>query len=539
MVELDGTWLAAPADEDLRRAYPATDFDDASWRRLDVPGAWPAGPPMLLRHRFTTATTPEGDGEGERSWLTFDGVHDQADVWLDGGYVGDLEGAFVPHTFEVTEQLAAAGEHVLAMEVTAAPGGDGGVARPVTIHRTGPVAIRTLRVLCLEATAERALLSFDASIDAREAVDASFLTTVGLGTEHHEEQRLAAGTNRVEWRVAVEAPPLWWPHALGAADLMDVAVAVHLDDRRSDRRALRTGMRQVRLRNWIATVNGERLFLKSAPLEASGDPERDVLQARDAGLDALRVRGRVAEPELYDAADRHGLLLWQDVPLPWGWARGVRRRSASHAAALVDALGHRPSVFAWCTPEGGGLQRAVEKHDRSRATVAMADAGEPSAAAPATTATAARDLARVAALWPSAVRFRTSVTADEVDTLRRLKYRPSGGFLLGEPAPCAPVAVVADRPEPAYAPGEAIALDVHVVNDLRTELVGMVVRARLSWPGGGHTWAWTGTAPPDSCVLVGTVQATVPDVEGPLTLELTLAGDGTKAENRYESEVRR
>lgn len=527
VVELEGTWVSAPADEDLRRAYPATDFDDGDWQPVDMPGSWPS--PILLRHRFTLDAGAVGAagavaGADRRWWLRFDDVHDQADVWLDGGYVGDLEGPYVAHTFEVTDQLASASEHVLAMEVSAGASPAASVRRSVGVHPTGPVAIRSLRVLCLEATPERALLSFAASVDAREAVDASFLTTVGLGTEHEEEQRLAAGVNRVEWRVAVEAPPLWWPHALGPSHLIDAGVSVRLGDTESDSRALRTGIRQVRMRNWIASVNGERLFLKGTKY----DGERDLLQMKEQGFDLLLVAGHVASPELYEAADRHGMLLWQDVPVAWGWARGVRRRSVAQATAIVDTLGHRPSIAAWCSPEGGGLQRAIEKADRSRPTVTV-DAWEHEG----------RDVARVAALWPSAVRFTTAADRRDAETLRRLKYRPAGGFLAEPATATAPVIVVADQPDATYAPGAAITLDVHVVNDLRTPLTGMVLHARLSWPGGGQTWVWAGDAPADSCVLAGTVQAVTPDVEGPLTLELTLEGDGAKAENRYESEVLR
>ena len=61
-----------------------------------------------------------GPAEGRRAWLTFDGLFYQGDVWLDGSYLGDTEGYFVPHTFEVTDALRARGEHHLAIEVTCA-----------------------------------------------------------------------------------------------------------------------------------------------------------------------------------------------------------------------------------------------------------------------------------------------------------------------------------------------------------------------------------------------------------------------------------
>src|SRR5207244_4249966 len=96
-------------------------------------------------------------------------------------------------------------------------------------------------------------------------------------------------------------------------------------------------------------------------------------------------------------------------------------------------------------------------------------------------------------------------------------------------AACAPVIIVADRPEPSYEPGAPIALDVHVVSDLRTMVEDVQATARLSWPGDDHTWRWEGEIPADSCVRVGTVQAVTPDTEGALELELTLESPTAKA----------
>ena len=62
----------------------------------------------------------------------------------------------------------------------------------------------------------------------------------------------------------------------------------------SDRRVRRTGLRQIRMKRWIATVNGERLFLKGANL----GPTRMALgQATAADLENLgeAVRKLVAE----------------------------------------------------------------------------------------------------------------------------------------------------------------------------------------------------------------------------------------------------
>src|SRR5205823_13914562 len=88
-----------------------------------------------------------------------------------------------------------------------------------------------------------------------------------------------------------------------------------------------------------------RMALAEATAE---ELERDVVLAKEAGLDLLRVHGHISRPELYDAADRHGLLLWQDFPLQWGYARGIRKQAARQAREMVELLGHHPSIALWC-----------------------------------------------------------------------------------------------------------------------------------------------------------------------------------------------
>jgi beta-mannosidase len=128
-------WLATPADEDLRRTFAEPDLDDAGWEPLAVPGHWRSNPafadhdgPLLHRTRFEqTAGAPD-----RRWWLRFDGIFYQGDVWLDGAYLGDTEGYFFAHEFEVTEQLRARREHLLAVEVACSPQADRTRKRNIT-----------------------------------------------------------------------------------------------------------------------------------------------------------------------------------------------------------------------------------------------------------------------------------------------------------------------------------------------------------------------------------------------------------------------
>jgi len=697
VVDLGGTWAAAPADDGLRRAYAEDDFDDSGWEPIVVPGHWQrtaafAGHDGAVLHRRRFEGPDIAPGSGDRWWLRFEGVFYQSDVWLDGTYLGDTEGYFFPHQFEVTEQIRARSDHTLAAEVTCSPQRDlrrkrnltgafqhsesidhrlnpGGIWRPVQLVRSGPVRILHRRVVCTEADADSATLACRLVLDA--AVDHEVVVVSRIaGVDHRQRQHLATGENRIEWTVVVPEPVRWWPHAIGEPVLHPMEVTVLLEDgRASDATHLEVGLRSVSMESWILRVNGERLFLKGASQGPSSywlgettlaDHERDVRLARGAGLDLIRVHAHVSTPDLYAAADRAGMLVWQDLPLQWGYHRTVRRQAARQAREAVDLLGHHPSVAVWCghnspvattiederlaTPAGRrrmaaaqlagqelptynrtildrSVARTLQRNDPSRPVVPHSGAlpslptldGTDShlylgwytddvRQLPALAATlprlvrfvgefgaqavpidapfvdpaewpdlpweelAERASAQVSVLdrhvprgrydrfedWAAATRrHQAEVVRSTVETLRRLKYRPTGGFALysfADSVPgitfsvlsaarvpkdayaalaeaCAPVIAVADHLPDHVHPGEPLEVQVHVVSDLRSELEAVRVTARWCWEGGESVQRFEGPVGADSCVLAGITSIEAPDRSGPLTLRLELAYD--------------
>jgi beta-mannosidase len=166
--------------------------------------------------------------------------------------------------------------------------------------------------------------------------------------------------------------------------------------------------------------------------------------------------------------------------------------------------------------------------------------------------------------WRAATQnYQAQVLRHHIEALRRLKYRPTGGFCLfmfADPQPavswsildhernpkagyhavaaaCAPVIVTATRPAAGYRAGDDLALDLHAISDLRRPLTGAVARATLTWPGGSQSWRYTGDIGADSCVRIGRIEHTLPSsaAAGPLALDLSLRWDGGTARNSYAS----
>ena len=533
-------------------------------------------------------------------------------------------------------------------------------------------------------------------LDSTTARSVRIRSTVGNTLDERDHQ-LAGGSNRVEWKVTVERPQLWWPHALGEPHLTEVAIEI-IDpetDTVSDERKRRTGLRQVRRHDWIFEINGERLHLKGGNLAptrmAIGDAtpselQRDIALARDAGLDMLRIHAHVTHPSFYAAADEMGMLIWQDMPLQWGYARSVRKEAIKQAGEIVDLLGHHPSIIHWCghneplalnvdpaAAAGAGAKRAAEMAGRYllhqelptwnksvldfgiHRALTKADPSRPvtahSGVLPGPTSSGTdthlyfgwyhgneRDFPRLLRTFPRLGRFvsefgaqaipetddfidradwpnldwdrlgrehslqqsffernvspsdslhysdwkvatqrhQATILRRHIEEMRRIKYRPNGGFAffafadaLDYPAvtwsvlghdrkaklgyeavteACRPVIVTADRPPSVVSVSDALALDIHVVSDVRHALRDAVVVAVLQWPGGSHRWEWTGDVAADSVTRIGAVDIVLPSPAHPsaraanstatsseLVLDLTLQHPETTATNRYTS----
>ena len=161
-------------------------------------------------------------------------------------------------------------------------------------------------------------------------------------------------------------------------------------------------------------------------------------------------------------------------------------------------------------------------------------------------------------------RYQAELVRRQIEALRRLKYRPTGGvlqYLLADSHPaiscsvldhdrrpklahdalaaaCRPVIVVADPlPQPAGPRSERRRrLDIHVVSDLRVGLPGVTARAELTVGGTTLIRRWGGDVAADSCTRIGEVDADLRHAESGavrLRLELLDSEGTTIADNEY------
>lgn len=327
---------------------------------------------------------------GQRLLLHFGAVDWRTQIWIDGQLVGEHAGGYDPFTIEVTEALAAPGEHELVVGVwdpTDAhwqPRGKqvndpGGIwYTPVTgIWQTvwlEPVPASHLAALHVATDLETGAATFAAEIDGptnglqlRLSL-AGDQTIVGDATQSLAVA-WADGPIAEEDRWTPDRPTL---HEYTAELVNDAGVVVDRVESYFAFRSIALGRDDDGVLRLL--LNGAPLF-QYGPLDQGWWPDGlytaptdealkyDIEMTKRLGFNMIRKHVKVEPARWYAWCDRLGMLVWQDMPngdrhAPWNPVGGhdgeeIERSAESMAnfyaewGAIMDALGEHPSIVAW------------------------------------------------------------------------------------------------------------------------------------------------------------------------------------------------
>ncbi|MEZ3498480.1 glycoside hydrolase family 2 protein [Pantoea sp. KPR_PJ] len=392
------------------RVHDASDADfvgwrgsDRDWRTLRVPANWySAGWDHQGALWYRTEFSLPPSTADRLATLEFDGVDYFADVWFNGQKRARHEGYFQRFAVDISEGLTRYNR--LAVRVDSPfedpqktwplrknlmkgilnqhdsrPGGawspqgqdanSGGIWAPVRLRLSRGVAIDNLILRPdwsqgLTQPRLRVELVYRAPVAKTATLHLSARPANFSGNAFQLEQPVTLqATGKETQRIAVTLPMpearLWWPTGYGQPSLYQVQVRLRDDRGILDQRSSRTGLRQVveqpDNQGWL--INGQRLFIRGT--NYIGSPWLSTMNkaryARDFALvekmnaNAIRVHGHVAGRSLYQAADERGLLIWQDVPLQWGYndTPAFADNAARQTQEMVDQFGNSPSIVVW------------------------------------------------------------------------------------------------------------------------------------------------------------------------------------------------
>jgi beta-mannosidase len=433
--QLQTGWRMAIATlgEGEDRGFARPDFDDDEWAPVEVPrlhGATAGHESIWYRVRFPRPK------HRQRTLLRFEGAFLVANVWLNGRLLGSHYGYFAPFSFDVSSFLLeenllavcveapveldlAAKRHVMGVfndwDCKPYPNRELGklpekfiwhvplgIWQPVLLEQVGHVVVEWIH--CDSHLERGDLAGLQLNLRLRN-LDGRIMTGeigIRVGPENFTGSpplemkralRLAGHeVQDVSVQLGLPNPRLWWPWAQGEPNLYAAEVQVTADERSSASIKQTFGIRDVSLKTredgWKFGINGRPMFMRGANYASeffldAATPERstqDLELTREANMDMLRVHAHLEPDSFYQAADRAGVLIWQDLPLIASYVHRADDRSVdffreavlSQTEETVHLLFNRPSVVfyaahnepAWCKTSASLGERHTEQLNR-------------------------------------------------------------------------------------------------------------------------------------------------------------------------------
>jgi len=459
MLPLGNTFRKEPADhaippsENLGEGIPylQAEFDDSAWQAVRLPHDWAIAGPYTnsvsssmgrlpspgvgwYRKTFTVAAADAG----KSLFLDLDGAMQYSLVWVNGEIVGGWPYGYASYRLDITDHVAPGNENLVVIRVyTPTPASaswdagssrwypGAGIYRNVWLTATAPehVAHWGTQVTTPEVTPASATVNVRIAVDN----DADQPRTVDVVVELHEADAAgqplgaavatlgpaplvlpAAGGTTTVLEGSLPSPRLWGVPPTGQPHLYVARTRVLAGGELRDVYDTTFGVRTIafdgdgfRLNGATVDMHGVCLHHDLGALGAAFNQrarERQLEIMQEMGANAIRTAHNPFEPELYDLADRMGLLVMDEAFDVWSsgkaeldhhvffdeWheadLRALIRRDRNHPSVVMWSIGNEiveqaddiqgPAMAA-------ELTAIAHEEDPTRPTVAGMNKAEP------------------------------------------------------------------------------------------------------------------------------------------------------------------
>ena len=382
-VSLNQDWRFTKGDP---QGSEAADFNDSSWRQLDLPHDWAIEGPFdptinahcgglpyfgvaWYRKRFTIPAASKGRYFG----VEFDGAMSNSKVWLNGKELGGRPYGYIGFAFDLTPALKFGDENVLAVRL--APEVDSsrwypgaGIYRNVWLDSTGPVHVARwgTYVTTPEVTDANAKVLVKTEIrnrdsqPARVTLETTIVNAAGKTVGRARGEYTAPAT--AEQTIEVANPKRW---DIDSPYLYEVVSTIRSGHRALDRYTTPLGIRTIQFdvqKGFL--LNGRHLKLKGVcnhhDLGALGTAvsrratERQLEIMKSMGGNAIRTSHNPPSPELLEFCDRLGLLVMDEAFDMWhipkvknGYAKYFDEWGDTDIRDMVRRDRNHPSIVLW------------------------------------------------------------------------------------------------------------------------------------------------------------------------------------------------
>ena len=327
----------------------------------------------------------DGEGDGQRVELRFDGVYQSADVWLNGVHLGFHPNGYTPFAYDLTPHLNRHGENVLAVQVddrgkTSRWYSGSGIYRHTWLTLTGPVRIPLWGVHVTTpvvderksvARVEVQATNFGASTEA--SVRMTVLDSRGrpVATQTTDPQAVDTGANETYTaELAISDAALWSPED---PNLYQVRTEILVGSRVVDAVTTKFGIRSLVFNGAVGfLLNGKPYKVRGGNIHHDHGPlgtvaidraeERTIEILKAAGFNAIRAAHNPRSPYMLDVCDRLGMLVWDEFTDVWD----IGKLPDDYHGILPRVVGARSDEYDVARPQSPECDHLVDRQRDQR-----------------------------------------------------------------------------------------------------------------------------------------------------------------------------
>ena len=362
----------------------AANFDDRSWRKLNLPHDWAVEQPFnrlasfshgfkAIGRNFPDASvgwyrktfTIDKNDAGKQISIAFDGVFRNSIVWINGFYLGTEPSGYTGFEYNISEYLNYGGENVIAVRADATMEEGwfyegAGIYRHVWLNKTSPLHITTAGTFVTTTVKNNAadvhaqvtiINQFvnNKTVDVQQTIiDATGKT---IATENIKNINFSTYQQKdIAVTIPVTNPSLW---SLDNPYLYKLITTVIENGKLIDDYETSFGIRTIRFdANKGFFLNGQHIKIHGTNNHQDhagvGSAMPDALQEfriqtlKDFGINAYRCSHNPPTPELLDVCDRLGMLVIDENRL-----LGVSSTHFNYMKRFMLRDRNHPSIISW------------------------------------------------------------------------------------------------------------------------------------------------------------------------------------------------
>jgi beta-galactosidase len=407
--------------------YTQQQFDDSSWRSLNLPHDWgiegdfqqelsgetgklPWPGVGWYRKHFTV---PQSD-KGKQIYIDFDGAMSHSAVWLNGKFIGGWPYGYASFRLDLTPFIEFGKENVLAVRLDNPPESSrwypgSGIYRNVWLVKTAPIHVGHwgTYVTTPKITQDSANVNVKVSIDNDSATQATISVKTSIyilingkrsgspvAVSSPAKLNISANAKQItEANLLVANPALW---STQSPNLYTAVTQIEQSGKVVDIYDTNFGIRTIKFdADKGFFLNGEHVYLKGVcqhhDLGALGSAvntralERQIEILKEMGVNAIRTSHNPPAPELLELADKMGILIIDEAFDAWAgskkkndYATLFKDWHEKDLRAFIRRDRNHPSIILWSTgneireqrPEGHPisvmLAKIVREEDPTR-----------------------------------------------------------------------------------------------------------------------------------------------------------------------------